>query len=155
MANVSTTVQLQRQILDYTNYLYNEEYLDGQFKNLQKMQDDLRDPNFVVETVSNFFDNFERTVLNIITALHQQLIDWKKVEILTFLLKGSTSSIGAHRLHQACNVLVEHYRQQNVQRCFDSVQKMQTEYFLVKNKLETLLKLHNQLVAAGGSIPRQ
>ncbi|XP_074363779.1 histidine-containing phosphotransfer protein 1-like [Apium graveolens] len=131
MANVSTIVQLQRQILDYTTYLYNEAYLDDQFKNLQKLQDDLSNPNFVVETVSNFFINFERTVLNITTALHQQLIEWKKVEILIFSLKGSTS------------------------RCFDSVQKMQTEYFFVKNKLETLLKLHNELIAAGGSIPRQ
>ncbi|XP_074363055.1 histidine-containing phosphotransfer protein 1-like [Apium graveolens] len=155
MANVSTIVQLQRQILDYTTYLYNEAYLDDQFKNLQKLQDDLSNPNFVVETVSNFFINFERTVLNITTALHQQLIDWKKVEILIFSLKGSTSSIGAHRLHEACIVLLEHYNQQNIQGCFDSVQKMHTEYFFVKNKLETLLKLHNELIAAGGSIPRQ
>ncbi|XP_074378514.1 histidine-containing phosphotransfer protein 1-like [Apium graveolens] len=110
-------------------------YLDDQFKNLQKLQDDLSNPNFVVETVSNFFINFERTVLNITTALHQQLIDWKKVEILIFSLKGSTSSIGAHRLHEACIVLLEHYNQQNVQGCFDS--------------------LHNELIAAGGSIPRQ
>ncbi|XP_074363781.1 histidine-containing phosphotransfer protein 1-like [Apium graveolens] len=68
---------------------------------------------------------------------------------------GNQLLIGAHRLHEACIVLLEHYNQQNVEGCFDSVQKMQTEYFFVKNKLETLLKLHNELIAAGGSIPRQ
>lgn len=151
MAGVSgTIVQLQRQIVDYTNYLYNEEYLDGHFKMLQELQNE-SNPDFVVETVSFCLQDFQKDLHDITTSLHQQLVDIRRVEILAFKLKGGSSSIGAQRLVRTCILLLDKCKQRDIEGCFSCLQQVQHEYFLVKNKFETLFKLENQLVAAGGS----
>ncbi|KAG5603372.1 hypothetical protein H5410_034742 [Solanum commersonii] len=37
--------------------------------------------------------------------------------------------------------------------CVQCLQQVKHEYFLVKNKLETLMRLEKQILAAGGMIP--
>ncbi|WOH14407.1 hypothetical protein DCAR_0933926 [Daucus carota subsp. sativus] len=151
---MAAVIQLQRQLLDYTTSLYNEAYLDGQFTQLQQLQDE-SNPDFVVEVVSLFFEDSQRLLDDLTATLNQQVVDFKRVDAHVHQLKGSSSSIGAQRVQRACIVFRNYCEQQNTEGCLKCLQQVKNEYYLVKNKLETLFKLEQQLVAAGGSIPMQ
>ncbi|PWA55628.1 histidine-containing phosphotransmitter 1 [Artemisia annua] len=93
--------QLQRQFIEYTTSLYNEGYLDDQFTQLQKLQDE-SNPDFVVEVVSLFFEDSEKLLNNLATALQQNIVDYKQVDSHVHQFKGSSSSIGAQRVTSVC-----------------------------------------------------
>ncbi|KAK6122971.1 hypothetical protein DH2020_043288 [Rehmannia glutinosa] len=104
-------------------------FLDGQFSQLQLLQDE-SNPDFVFEVVSLFFEDSERLLNDLTIAF-----------------------IGAQRVKNTCiafrNVCVE----QNAEGCLICLQQVKQEYLLVKTKLEALLRLEQQIVAAGGAIP--
>ncbi|XP_019419340.1 PREDICTED: histidine-containing phosphotransfer protein 1 isoform X2 [Lupinus angustifolius] len=121
--------QMQRQWVVYTKSLFTEGFLDGQFLQLQQLQDE-NNPDFVVEVVSLFFEDSERLLDDLTFALDQKgCVDFKKVDAHVHQLKGSSS------------------------RCLRCLQQVKQEYCLAKNKLETLFRLEQQIMAAGGSIP--
>ncbi|KAE9459075.1 hypothetical protein RHGRI_021218 [Rhododendron griersonianum] len=142
-------VQLQKQLADYTRSLFNEGFLDDQFNQLQQLQDD-SNPEFVVEVVSLFFQDSQRLVNELAKDLEQQSVDFKKVDAHVHQLKGSSSSIGAQRVQKACISFRNYCDEQNIEGCLKCLQQLKNEYSLVKNKLETLFKLEQQLLEAGG-----
>ncbi|KAI3760803.1 hypothetical protein L1987_51202 [Smallanthus sonchifolius] len=125
---MAAVLQLQRQFIEYTTSLYNEGYLDDQFTQLQKLQDE-SNPDFVAEVVSLFFEDSEKLLNNLATALQQKSVDYKQVDSHVHQFKGSSS------------------------RCLRCLQQLKHEYILVRNKLEALFRLEQQILQAGGSIP--
>ena len=145
-------VQIQRRLVDYTKSLFMEGFLDAQFLQLQQLQDE-SNPDFVVEVVSLFFDDSEKLLNDLTMALDQPSVDFKKVDAHVHQLKGSSSSIGAQRVKNACIAFRSFCEEQNIDATLRCLQQVKQEYYLVKNKLETMLRLEQQIVAAGGSIP--
>ncbi|XVF06173.1 hypothetical protein REPUB_Repub06bG0024700 [Reevesia pubescens] len=145
-------VQLQRQLVDYTASLYNEGFLDEQFTQLQQLQDE-SNPEFVFEVVSLFFKDSERLLNELTKTLDQPKVDFKRVDAHVHQLKGSSSSIGAQRVQTICIAFRNYCEEQNIEGCRICLQQVKTEYALVKNKLDTMFKLEQQLLAAGGSTP--
>nr|XP_017232886.1 PREDICTED: histidine-containing phosphotransfer protein 1-like isoform X2 [Daucus carota subsp. sativus] len=86
--------QLQRQYVDFLSSLYREGLLDDQFLQIQKLQDE-RNPDFVNEVVTLFFEDSEKLLHNLAIALDQQHVDYQKVDACVHQFKGSSSSIGA------------------------------------------------------------
>ncbi|KAJ4968233.1 hypothetical protein NE237_014934 [Protea cynaroides] len=144
--------QMQRQLVDYTASLFREGFLDDQFTQLQQLQDE-SNPDFVIEVVSLFFEDSERLVNDLGRALNQPIVDFKKVDAHVHQLKGSSSSIGAERVKNSCIAFRNFCEEQNTEGCLRCLQQVKQEYFLVKNKLESLFRLEQQILAAGGSIP--
>ncbi|KAK6130422.1 hypothetical protein DH2020_035832 [Rehmannia glutinosa] len=142
--------QLQRSFLEYTNSLFR--FLDGQFGQLQLLQDE-SNPEFVFEVVSLFFEDSERILNDLTLALDQQNVDFKKIDAHVHQFKGSSSSIGAQRVRNACIAFRNFCEGQNVEACRRCLQQVKQEYLLVKTKLEALLRLEQQILAAGGVIP--
>ncbi|PRQ39012.1 putative signal transduction histidine kinase, phosphotransfer (Hpt) domain-containing protein [Rosa chinensis] len=144
--------QMQRQWVDYTKSLFLEGLLDGQFLQLQQLQDE-SNPDFVVEVVSLFFDDSEKLLNDITRALEQPSVDFKKIGAHVHQFKGSSSSVGAQRVKNGCIPFRNFCEEQNIEGCIRCLQQLKQEYYLVKNKLETLFAMEQQIVAAGGSIP--
>ncbi|KAI8011211.1 Histidine-containing phosphotransfer protein 1 [Camellia lanceoleosa] len=60
---------------------------------------------------------------------------------------------GAQRVKNACISFRNFCEEQNIEACWGCLQHVKQEYLLVKNKLETLFRLEQQILATGGSIP--
>ncbi|THG15849.1 hypothetical protein TEA_023872 [Camellia sinensis var. sinensis] len=145
--------QLQRQFVDHTTSLYREKgFLDDQFTQLQKLQDD-SNPEFVVEVVSLFFEDSQKLLNNLASALQQQIVDYKQVDAHVHQFKGSSSSIGAQRVKNVCVGFRNCCEEKNLDGCVRFLQLLEHEYTLVKSKLETLFGLEQKILAAGGSVP--
>ncbi|KAK1380180.1 Histidine-containing phosphotransfer protein [Heracleum sosnowskyi] len=145
-------VQLQRRYIEYATSLFNEGYLDDLFVQLQRLQD-ASNPEFVAEVISTYFKDSEKTLNNLNEIMYQQRIDFKKVDACVQKLKGSSSSIGAQRIVNACIALCTSYEEQNIvayRRCAAQVTQ---EYAAVKDKLQNLFWLEQQIVIAGGAVP--
>ncbi|XP_027097541.1 histidine-containing phosphotransfer protein 1-like isoform X2 [Coffea eugenioides] len=121
--------QLQKRFLELISTVYQEGFLDDQFVQLQKLQDE-SNPDFVVEVVSLFFEDSEKLLNNVATAL-----------------------IGAQRVKNACGAFRNFCEEKNLDGCLKCLQHVKNEYALVKRKLEYLFMLEQQIVAAGGMIP--
>ncbi|OIT39486.1 PREDICTED: histidine-containing phosphotransfer protein 1-like [Nicotiana attenuata] len=144
--------KLQNQFMEFMRSLYREGFLDYQFLQLQKLQDE-SNPDFVVEVVSLFFEDSEKLLNNLAMALQQQVVDYKQVDAHVHQFKGSSSSIGAQRVKNACVAFKNFCEEKNLEGCVQCLQHAKHEYFLVKNKLETLFRLEQQILAAGGTVP--
>ncbi|XP_047949916.1 histidine-containing phosphotransfer protein 1-like [Salvia hispanica] len=145
-------VQLQRSYLEYSKALFREGVLDAQFVELQMLRDE-SNPDFVMEVVTLFFEDSQRILNQLSNTLNEQSVDFKKVDANVHQLKGSSSSIGALRVRNACIAFRSFCDAQNVEGCLRFLQQIKQEYLLVKNKLEALLRLEQQIVAAGGVVP--
>ncbi|KAI4303543.1 hypothetical protein MLD38_039155 [Melastoma candidum] len=140
-------LQLRKQLSNYTAQLFDEGFLDEQFTQLQQLQDE-NNPNFVVEVVTLFFQDSERLLDELAKSLVQPEVDFKKVDAHVHQLKGSSSSIGAHRVQRSCISFRNCCNDRNVEGCLKSLQEVRHEYSLIKDKLETLFSLEQQLLGA-------
>lgn len=144
--------EMRKQLIEYTSSLFREGYLDSQFQQLQQLQDE-SNPEFVMEVVTLFFEDSERLLLDLTCALEQQNVDYKKVDAHVHQLKGSSSSIGAQRVKNVCIDFRTFCEEQNADVCRACLQQLNQEYLLIKGKLQNLLWMEQQIVAARGSIP--
>ncbi|XP_047951873.1 histidine-containing phosphotransfer protein 1-like [Salvia hispanica] len=145
-------VQLQRSYIESIEALFREGVLDAQFEQLLMLRDE-SNPDIVMEVVTLFSEDCQRILNQLSQTLNEQSVDFKKVDASVHQLKGSTSSIGAARLKNACIAFLSFCDAQNVEGCLRCSQQIEHEYLLLKNNLEALLRLEQQIVAAGGVVP--
>ncbi|XP_010684728.1 histidine-containing phosphotransfer protein 1 isoform X1 [Beta vulgaris subsp. vulgaris] len=143
---------LERQFIDYMKSLYMEHYLDDQFTQLQKLADE-SNPDFVYEVVTLFFQDSEKLIDNLTKALNLQVIDFNQVANHAHQFKGSSSSIGAHRVKNQCVKFRAYCEERNHDGCLTVLQDLQQEYIVLKKKFEILFQLEQDIVKNGGTIP--
>lgn len=144
--------QWRKQWFDYIQYLRQEGFLDDQFVQLKKLQDE-NTPDFVVEVISVFFQDSEKLLNNMANSFEQKVVDFKQLDAHVHQFKGSSASIGAMRIKNVCVNFRNNCEAQNLEGCLRCLQQLQQECSVLKNKLEKLLNLERQIMAAGGSIP--
>ncbi|KAL9273194.1 Histidine-containing phosphotransfer protein 1-like protein [Drosera capensis] len=140
---------LHKRLNDYISSLIHEGILNEQFNQLKSLQDE-SNPDFVIEVLSLFFDDSERLLNELAKSLDQQIVDFKKVDSHAHQFKGSSSSVGAKRVQDACMSFRWYCNEENLEGCKKCLQQLRNEYALVKSKLDILLKLEQQILAASG-----
>ncbi|KAA3454464.1 histidine-containing phosphotransfer protein 1-like [Gossypium australe] len=143
-------VQIQRRLVDYTKSLFMEGFLDAQFLQLQQLQDD-SNPDFVFEVVSLFFEDSEKLLNELTIALDQPNVDFKKLDSHVHQLKGSSSSIGAQRVKNACIAFRNYCDVQNIEGSSKQVPNMSATS--EARVLPCEEQLEQQIMASGGSVP--
>ncbi|KAK2631923.1 hypothetical protein EUGRSUZ_L02263 [Eucalyptus grandis] len=123
-------VQMQKKLADYQNALFKEGILDSQYLELHELQDE-SNPEFVVEVVYLFLADSEKLLDDL-----------------------SGDLIGAPRIKNACIEFQKFCQEKNIRGCLRYLQQMKQEFDLVKSKLKALFALEQNVVAAGGLIPK-
>ncbi|MCO5548737.1 hypothetical protein L7F22_008401 [Adiantum nelumboides] len=144
--------KLQQKFVDLTNALFQDGFLDDQFTQLQMLQD-ASNPDFVSEVITLFFEDSERLLAELSKALEQEPVDYKKVDAYVHQFKGSSSSVGAQRVKSVCIDFRTYAEARNREGCLQALQHIKQEFHLIQNKLASLLKLEQQIIAAGGTVP--
>ncbi|KAH9287694.1 hypothetical protein KI387_031811, partial [Taxus chinensis] len=114
-------------------------FLDEQFTQLQQLQDETN-PDFVTQVLALFFQDSDKLLDNLGKALEKEPIDYKKIDAHVHQFKGSSSSVGAHRVKNACITFRAYCEENNQAGCVQCLQQMKQEYYLVKNKLQELFR---------------
>ncbi|KAK3417709.1 hypothetical protein EUGRSUZ_H03655 [Eucalyptus grandis] len=168
-------VQMQKKLADYQNALFKEVritqihanlhwfslslsavatgILDSQYLELHELQDE-SNPEFVVEVVYLFLADSEKLLDDLSRDLTQQNVEFEKAQAQAQKMKGSSCSIGAPRIKNACIEFQKFCQEKNIRGCLRYLQQMKQEFDLVKSKLKALFALEQNVVAAGGSIPK-
>ncbi|KAK1348232.1 Histidine-containing phosphotransfer protein [Heracleum sosnowskyi] len=148
---METVNQLQQQYVDFLSSLYSEGLLEKQFQNIQILAED--EPQFVSKLLALYFEDSERRLHNLATALDQTDVDYDKVRDFAVPLYDCNINLGTQRVNNVCVTFRSCYKSKNLEGCLRCMQQLKDEYYLVKSKLQTLLMLEQRIVAAGGSTP--
>ncbi|XP_022979966.1 histidine-containing phosphotransfer protein 1-like [Cucurbita maxima] len=143
---------MQRQRVQYVKGLLGEGTLDSQYLQLLQLQDE-SNPTFVSEVATLFFEDTEELLNKLRVALLQPSVDFKKIDDHVHQLKGSSSSIGALRVKNACIDFRSACEQQSPEWCSRCLQQVEQAFYGVKDKLSYLYALEQRILNAGGSIP--
>ncbi|KAF5177758.1 Histidine-containing phosphotransfer protein [Thalictrum thalictroides] len=127
-------------------------FLDEFFSQVQRLQNE-GNPGFVVHVFTLYFERAQKLLCEINSLLEQSTVDLKQVEYFLHELKGSSSSVGAHRVTEVCIAFCNLCKEQNLEECFRSMQMLTEEYSLLQHKVKVLFNWEQQILEAGGSIP--
>ncbi|KAL8171329.1 hypothetical protein V2J09_023133 [Rumex salicifolius] len=144
--------EVVEQYVELRKTFYDQGFLDKEFSQLQQLQDE-SSPEFVKEVASCYFNDSER-ILNLLNvAVNEQNVDFKRIDIHVHQLKGSSSSMGAIRVKNACITVRGFCEIQDAQLCQAGLEEVKQEFYTIKEKIQKLLEMEKEIVAAGGQIP--
>ncbi|KAI3759726.1 hypothetical protein L6452_07749 [Arctium lappa] len=136
-------MQMHRQIANIRKSLFDQEYLDEQFIQLEELQDN-SNPNFVEEVVTLFYRDSARFLYNLDQALEKRPLDFSKLDSLMHQFKGSSSSIGAKKVKIECTHFRDYCNARNAEGCKRTFQHVKKEYTTLKKKLEAYFQMSRQ-----------
>lgn len=122
-------------------------YLDEQFIQLEELQDE-DSPKFAEEVVTSYYSDSSRLIRNIDLALAKRPIDFDKLDDYMHQFKGSSSSIGAKKVVDACSQFREYCVARNGEGCMKTIEIIKHEHGQLRKKLEVYFQLVN---SAGGT----
>ncbi|XP_019051903.1 PREDICTED: histidine-containing phosphotransfer protein 2-like, partial [Nelumbo nucifera] len=130
---------LKSQLKAVLESLYTEGVLDHQFDQLQALQD-ANNPGFVVEVVTLFYEDTEKTLRELTKYLEQPIADNQRVDSYVHQLKGSSSSIGAQQIKLACIDFHQACLDNNKDGCLQALNKIKYEFYHLQSKFKTVIQ---------------
>ncbi|KAE8704529.1 Histidine-containing phosphotransfer protein 6 [Hibiscus syriacus] len=130
-------------------FLFHQGILDEQFLQLQQLQDE-NSPNFVSEVVNIYFHESEKLLRNLrsLLTMDRELLSFDKIGIHLNQFIGSSSSIGAQRVRNICVAFRAASDNNNRTGCLRSLEVLEHEHCILKNKLHELFQIEQQILLA-------
>ncbi|XP_056699662.1 histidine-containing phosphotransfer protein 1 isoform X2 [Spinacia oleracea] len=132
--------ELQKEFVYYTSSLFDQGILNDQFNHLQLLQDE-SNPEFLAEIVNLFFQDTQKLLDDLTKNLEQENVDFLMLDKTLHHIKGSSSSIGAVGVQNACVAFVTCSNEKNIEGCWRCLEEARNAYNVVRSKLDTLLKV--------------
>ncbi|GAQ89487.1 histidine-containing phosphotransfer protein [Klebsormidium nitens] len=144
--------ELQEYLEEFRTKLLDDGVLDEQFTQLQQLQDD-SNQDFVKEVVDLFFEDSTKLLDQLSKEVKTEPIDYKQVDAHVHQFKGSSSSVGAHRVTEVCKSFRLCCDKEDAPGCKASLEKVKQEFALFKAKLGELLDIESKIIEKGGTLP--
>jgi histidine-containing phosphotransfer protein len=144
--------ELQEYLEEFRTKLLDDGVLDEQFTQLQQLQDD-SNQDFVREVVDLFFVDSSKLLDQLTREVKTDSIDYKEVDKHVHQLKGSSASVGAHRVTEVCKSFRVCCDNEDAPGCKASLDKVKQEFDLFKTKLGELLSIEAEILEKGGTLP--
>ncbi|KAM0948561.1 putative signal transduction histidine kinase, phosphotransfer (Hpt) domain, HPT domain superfamily [Dioscorea sansibarensis] len=144
---MASVQELKRSLADLKYSIAREKILNAVYDELYEYG-----YSFAAETITLFLSEAEKTLTELTVRLNQEIVNFHMLEVVVHRLKGSGLSVGAARMADACLTMATHCDAANKQGCVVSLNRVKEEYQLLMSKIESIRKLENEIIAAGGSI---
>ncbi|KAL4182531.1 hypothetical protein AMTRI_Chr11g150560 [Amborella trichopoda] len=137
---------LKQQLTGLLEQMYREGCLDEQFHQLQLLQDE-SNPGFVAEVISLFCDDSEKILTELTRILAQDVVEFNNITAFVHQLKGSSSSIGAHKVKLACNKFRTCCENTNKEGCQEALDLVKQDFYTLRTKFQNFVQLEQKIQA--------
>ncbi|KAJ6811102.1 histidine-containing phosphotransfer protein 2-like isoform X1 [Iris pallida] len=138
---------LKEQLDSFVKSMLAEGMLDQQFQQLQMLEDG---SGFVAEVIKLFCDDSERILAELSNLLEKVVVDFGKVDGCVHQLKGSSASIGAHKVTMACVQFRQFCDENDKAGCLRALNVLKHEFYHLQSKFHTMSQLENRILAYEG-----
>ncbi|XP_042484440.1 histidine-containing phosphotransfer protein 1-like [Macadamia integrifolia] len=128
--------------------MYVEGILDLQFAQLQALQD-ASNPSFVTDVIKLFCQDTVKIIDELKNYLSERVVDFQGMESYIHQLKGSSSSIGAQLVKNACNEFHQACDANYREGCIWALNKMKNEYHRLEDKFQKIIQLEEKIFSYG------
>lgn len=118
--------------------------LDEQFSQLQMLEDE-SNPNFVAEMVTLYFEDTGQKLERLGVLIKEDSVNLAELDSIFHQLKGSSSSVGAQAMAQACADCREFCQRQDHDSVLPAYERMLAAFNELKESLTALMALQAQL----------
>ncbi|KAM0883346.1 hypothetical protein ACQ4PT_031749 [Festuca glaucescens] len=133
--------------LGYAASMLSTGLLDEQFQKLLLLQDG-SDPNFVVEIITLFCEDGERTIGELTKQLDKRCVNFDEVADFVHKLEGSSATVGAQRVKNACIQFLEFCKEKSRDGCLKTLDTLRVVFYDVSGKFKAMLQLEQQQAEA-------
>ncbi|XP_042477942.1 histidine-containing phosphotransfer protein 2-like [Macadamia integrifolia] len=136
-----------RQILkSFVQSMYDEGILDLQFAQLQALQD-ASNPSFVTDVIKLFIQDAGKIIMELNGILSERVVNFPGMDSYVHQLKGSSSSIGAQLIKNACNDFRQACDANSREGCIRALNKINNEYQRVRAKFHKIIQLEETILS--------
>ncbi|XP_043699282.1 histidine-containing phosphotransfer protein 1-like [Telopea speciosissima] len=139
-----------KQVLkSFVQSMYDEGILDLQFAQLQALQDE-SNPSFVTDVIKLFIQDAGKIIMELNRYLSARVVDFQGMFSYVHQLKGSSSSIGAQLVRDACDELRQACDANYKEGCIRALNKINNEYQRLRAKFHTIIQLEETILSYSG-----
>ncbi|KAI4998811.1 histidine-containing phosphotransfer protein 2-like [Hordeum vulgare subsp. vulgare] len=119
--------------------------VDENFQYLQSVEQE----GFLAEILNLFFHDADKILNEVVLLLNQPVVNFGRVGALVHQLKGCSSSVGAKKVTLSCIHFRQFYEAESKEGCLMALALVRNEFYDVRNKLQTMMQLEQQIAAMG------
>ncbi|KAF7051881.1 hypothetical protein CFC21_060071 [Triticum aestivum] len=136
---------LKAQLNALLDSMFTTGIVDEAFQHLRSVEQE----GFLAEVVNLFLQDADNILNEVAHLLNQPVVNFGRVGALVHQLKGCSASVGAKKVNLSCTHFRQFYEAQSKEGCLMALDLVRNEFYDVRNKLQTMIQLEQQIAAMG------